>query len=312
MSQLFDIPVALIFFNRADTFEKVFKEVKKIKPQKLFLIQDGPREGNEKDIEGIEKCRKIAEDIDWECEVFKNYSDVNLGCGRRPSSGISWVLENVDKTIILEDDCVPCETFFTYCKEMLERYENDERISYISGLNHFGEWDTGDNSYLFAKTGAIWGWATWKRAWDKYDYNVNLINDEYLKKTIAGQISDKYVAGEKVNAWMDVNKKVEKNEKLSYWDIQWGLVKYSQNQLVIVPKYNQIQNIGIGETSTHAQKTKKAQFKKNRSYFFIPTKKLELPLVHPQYCFADTKYDDMVYKNLNRHKYLRKIKGILK
>ena len=162
-------PVALIFFNRPDTLEKVFEKVRKVRPEKLFLIQDGPR--NEKDFEKIAECRTIVENVDWECEVIKDYSNVNLGCGVRPQSGITNALKQVDRLIILEDDCVPEESFFEYCDEMLEKYKDDERICYISGLNHFESWDCGDNDYFFAKTGAIAAWATWRRSWSEYyDY----------------------------------------------------------------------------------------------------------------------------------------------
>ena len=120
--------VTLIFFNRSDTLEKVFEKIRMARPPKLFLVQDGARENNSKDIEGIRACRKIVENIDWECEVFKNYSEVNLGCGVRPQSGITWVLSQVESTIILEDDCVPEMSFFDYCDEMLEKYNAAECI----------------------------------------------------------------------------------------------------------------------------------------------------------------------------------------
>ncbi len=297
MNNQLNTPVALIFFTRPDTFKKVFEEVRKAKPRQLFLIQDGPREGRPDDIKKIKECREIAENIDWECEVYRNYSDVNLGCGQRPASGISWVFENVEKAIILEDDCVPCETFFTYCEEMLNKYENDERIGYISGLNHFEEWDCGKYSYLFTKTGAIWGWATWRRSWQKYyDYYVNAINDAYIKRLLSMQITDKDTATSRIKAWEKVNETAITKEKLSYWDVQWGMVKYSQNQLVIVPKYNQISNIGIGIESSHAQSVNYSKFKKYKNFFFIPTKNLELPLEHQTVCMCDVEYDNLVYK----------------
>lgn len=143
MGYIMKSAVTMIFFNRPDTLEKVFEKVRTAKPPKLFLVQDGARKGNSEDLEKIQKCRQIVDNVDWCCEVYKNYSDVNLGCGVRPQSGITWALSQVDSTIILEDDRVPDMSFFTYCDEMLERYKDDERICYISGLNHFEEWDFG-------------------------------------------------------------------------------------------------------------------------------------------------------------------------
>ena len=305
-------PVALIFFTRPDTFEKDFEQVRKAKPEKLFLIQDGAREGRPDDVKKIEECRKIAENIDWECEVYKNYSDVNLGCGVRPSSGITWVFEYVDKAIILEDDCVPCETFFDYCEEMLDRYENDERIAYVSGLNHFADWDCGDYSYFFTKTGAIWGWATWKRAWQKYDYRVNAINDDYLRNILRYQITSKFASERRIKKWIEVNKNLKSDNEISYWDVQWGLVKYSQNQLVIVPKYNQISNIGVGVASSHAQNTNHSEFKKYKTFFHIPVKKLELPLKHQTSCVCDVEYDNLVYKCTYGNPTIHRLKSMVK
>ena len=303
-------PVALIFFNRPETLEQVFEKVKKAQPKQLFLIQDGAR--NEDDARKIKECRKIVEDIDWDCEVHKNYSETNLGCGKRPATGISWVLEQVDRTIILEDDCVPCDTFFAYCEEMLERYKDDDRISYISGLNHFEEWDCGQYSYFFTKTGAIWGWATWRRAWQLYDYNINAINDTYLKKLLPYQFADKETGKKRIASWEYAHTALQEGANLSYWDMQWGLVKYSQNQLVIVPKYNQIYNIGVGAASSHAQRVKSKGFVKYKNFFYIPTRELEFPLSHQQYCACDEEYDKLVYTCTRDNKYIYALKKFIK
>jgi len=316
MNYKFNIPVVLIFFSRPDTFKQVFEKIRKQKPEKLFLIQDGPREGNKNDSIKIQQCREIAENIDWDCEVYKNYSDVNLGCGKRPSSGISWVFKYVDKAIILEDDCVPGNTFFPYCKELLKRYEHDERICYISGLNHFKEWDCGESSYFFTKTGAIWGWATWKRAWDKFDYYVKILNNEYTARLVKKQISNRHISKTRYQAWVKANKSFQTGKKLSYWDVQWGFVKYSENSLVIVPKYNQIHNIGIGKDSTHSQSLKKSSFRKYKNFVFIPVRPLEFPLKHPLCCICDTDYDSLLYKCISGNpirnflaKYIKKLIG---
>ena len=122
--------VAIIFFNRPNTLKRVFEAVCKAKPKNLFLVQDGSR--GEEDEEKIKKCREIVEKIDWDCNVYKNYSDVNLGCGKRPQTGISWVFEHVERAIILEDDCVPQNSFFHFCDELLEKYADDKRVLMIS------------------------------------------------------------------------------------------------------------------------------------------------------------------------------------
>lgn len=290
--------VTLIFFTRSDTLEKVFEKIRIAKPPKLFLVQDGPRKGNEMDEKKIMECRSIVEKIDWDCDVYKNYADVNLGCGERPQSGITWALSHVDSTIILEDDCVPDLSFFEYCDQMLDKYKDDERICYISGLNHFEEWDFGGSSYGFTKGGAIWGWATWKRAWKAYDYSVSQINNFYIER-LTRRILNKDSA--RVDLWKKTNNTVKKDIKISYWDIQWGFVKYSQNQLVIVPKYNLIHNIGVGNTSTHA-KQNFLKHKKYRDFYFMPVRSLEFPLIHPQHMICDIEYDELLIQCNKRSK----------
>lgn len=298
--------VTLIFFNRPDTLRQVFEQVRLAQPPALFLVQDGAREGNEEDTIKIAECRKIVENVDWECKVHTNYSDVNLGCGARPQSGISWVLSQVERTIILEDDCVPDQTFFAYCDEMLERYKDDERVCYISGLNHFEEWDFGGSSYGFTKGGAIWGWATWRRAWAKYDYSVSGINDPYVEKKIKAAM---YGDDARIALWKRTNGLVKQSAKLSYWDVQWGFVKYSQNQLVIVPKYNLISNIGIGADSTHASGVSSVH-RKYHDYNNMPVKALEFPLVHPSHMLCDTEYDRLIVRCNKRVMYSMKLKAL--
>lgn len=284
--------VTLIFFNRPETLELVFEKVRCARPPKLFLVQDGAREGNANDLLNIRKCRDIVKNVDWECEVYENYSDVNLGCGMRPQTGITWTLSHVESTIILEDDCVPDLTFFDYCDELLERYKNDERISYISGLNHFEEWDFGGTSYGFTKGGAIWGWATWRRAWNKYDYAVDTINNSYIQELLYKNLGSEKG---KIDHWKKTNKLVEDNVRLSYWDVQWGFVKHTQNQLVIVPQYNLISNIGVGIDSTHARFVSN-KHRKYKDYNNMPTKSLEFPLVHPNHMLCDIMYDELLLK----------------
>lgn len=153
-------PVAFIIFNRPDTTEKVFAEIAKAKPPKLLVIGDGPRVSRQGEAEKVAAARSIIQCVDWDCEVQTNFSDVNLGCKRRVSSGIDWVFEQVEEAIILEDDCLPDPTFFRFCEELLARYRHDQRIGMISGDNfQFGS-RRNDDSYYFSKYVHIWGWAT--------------------------------------------------------------------------------------------------------------------------------------------------------
>lgn len=291
-----DVPVALIFFIRPETLEKVFQKVRKARPSKLFLIQDGARSSNDFDKEMINQCREIVENIDWECELYRNYSNENLGCGIRPHTGISWVFDHVDSAIFLEDDCVPADSFFKFSGEMLEKYKDDSRIGIISGLNHFKEYDFGGYSYGFVKSGAIGAWATWKNRWDKYDFELNQIEEEYIKKNLLLDITPKFAAKKRINAWVNAKKELEKNKNISYWDYQWGLTRHLNSWLSIVPKYNQITNIGIGTGSTHSGSSIKLLPKKIASFFFMEGKDLEFPLKSPNFVLPDRSYDEKYYK----------------
>lgn len=308
-------PVLMIFFNRPETFKKVFEQVRNAKPKTLILAQDGPR--NEKDMPGIKACREIVENIDWDCEVIRDYSEVNLGCGERPKTAIDFALKKFETVIILEDDCIPSPTFFRYCDELLERYKDDDRIAYISGLNHFETWDCGKYDYFFSRAASIGAWATWRRAWGRfYDYYANNINDEYVLKLYKHQIGKGNLEAfdTRVNSLKKANMSAKNGEKLSYWDTQWGFAEFTQNLLAIVPKKNQICNVGVGELSTHAQKLKARKYIKYKNMVFIPTYELEFPLTHPNFCACDLDYHNQVYKMSQGNfvkRILRKVKKLL-
>lgn len=289
-----DLSVLLIFFTRPDTFEKVFEQVRIARPSKLLLACDGPREGRLDDVENINACKKIVENIDWECEVYQRYSEVNLGCGQGPATAISWAFSIVDKLLILEDDCVANPTLFPFMKEMLDYYENDTRIGLISGFNHFRQWDTNGFSYCFTKTGPTLGWATWKRVWDTYDYYVSQMKDEYLQKILEKEVYNTRVGKKRCQAWLRAYDETRK-KKVAYWDIQFGFVKYTQSYLAIVPAGNLIYNIGAGAGATHTSKVSKTKWKPGQ-VMFMPTMDLEFPIKHPPYVVCDRMYDESYFR----------------
>lgn len=309
MDYICNTPVLLIFFNRPDSFTKVFEKVREARPRSLILAQDGPR--NDKDSVGIQTCRKIVENIDWDCDVIRDYSEVNLGCGVRPKSAIDLALDKFETVIILEDDCVPSPTFFRYCDELLEKYRDDERIAYISGLNHFEIWNCGKYDYFFSKAAAIGGWATWRRAWGRfYDYHVNGVNEEYILKLYKQQIGNDYIYEQRIASLRRANKSAKNGEKLSYWDTQWGFAEYIQNMLAIVPRVNQICNVGVGADSTHAQNITATKYIKYKNMLFMPTHELDFPLKHPDFCACDLDYHNLVYKCASGTKLKQFLRGI--
>lgn len=292
----YDLSVLLIFFTRPETLKEVFAKVKQARPARLFLACDGPREGNAADAERTAECKAIVSDIDWECEVHTLYSDVNKGCGRGPSDAISWAFTHTDKLVILEDDCVPEDSFFPFMQEMLDYYANDERVAMVSGLNHFKDWDCNGNSYCFAKSAAIWGWGTWKRVWDQYDYYLKKTEDAHCVKLLEKELYHKRAARGRIAAWKETATQASV-KRIQHWDHQFGFMKYTQSQLGIVPKGNLICNIGAGAGSTHAEKVKAVAWKPGR-VLYMPTVPMEFPLKHPEYMICDRYYDEKYFDTM--------------
>ena len=237
-------PVLILFFNRPNTLKKVFDVVRKVKPKTLLLYQDGPR--NKEDETKIQECRNIVTDIDWECDVHTLFQKNNFGCD--PSEYISqkWAFTIVDKCIILEDDDVPTESFFGFCTLLLNEYEKDERISIISGMNHFGKYKNDSCDYIFTKNVSIWGWATWKRVVDKWDSNYS----EYIKSK--KQFSKKYKKDYPTGM---LCKSIDKHIKSGKEHYETILIynHLVNDQLAIVPTQNMIVNIGNNpEGGTHS------------------------------------------------------------
>ncbi|KHG41634.1 MAG: glycosyltransferase family 2 protein [Aphanizomenon flos-aquae KM1D3_PB] len=279
-------PVAFIIFNRPDTTKRVFEAIRQAQPPKLLVIADGPRADRPGEAEKCAAARAIIEGVDWECEVLTNYSNVNLGCKLRVSSGLDWVFSQVEEAIVLEDDCLPHPTFFPFCEELLERYREDTRIAVISGQNvQFGRKRT-DYSYYFSRYNHCWGWASWRRAWENFDYDMKLwpfIRDNgWLKDILKDDASVKY--------WTKIFQDVY-DGKINSWAFRWTLSCWLHNQLSVLSNVNLISNIGFGEEGTNTKQS--ASIFSNMS-----TDNLEFPLNHPQFMIQDTNADEITQKTL--------------
>lgn len=271
-----EVPVALFFFNRPDSEKKVFERVREAKPQTLLLVSDGPR--NEDDLEKVEKTRRYVEEhIDWECDVRKNYSDVNLGCRGRMSTGITWALEQTGMAILLEDDIVPSPDFFRFCQEMLYRYEDDERIMMVSGYKAMPDYPC-EHSYFFSRDYPIWGWATWKRAWDLYDVDIKSWphhkENRSFEKTIFPEQFYEQKALEYDKVW---------DHSYDTWDYQWNYCCIVNHGLGIIPSVNLIKNIGFNMEATHTVS--------QEAYSRGEPGRLSFPLTHPSEMMPDYTYD---------------------
>ena len=231
-------PVVFIIFNRPETTEKVFKEIAKVKPQKLLVIADGPRKDHPSDIERCKAARAVINQVDWDCEVLKNYADSNLGPKRRFSSGLDWVFNQVEEAIILEDDCLPHPSFFRFCEELLERYRHDERVAVIYGTNFLHRW--GPYSYFFSRYPQGWGYATWRRFWKHYDADLK----EWPKLRDSGWLEK--VIGER-GAPLEYRRRVfdAVYQGLDTFEFQVTFAAWRTNSLFIIPKVNLVSNIGF-------------------------------------------------------------------
>ena len=278
--------VALIIFNRPDTTEKVFEAIRQAQPPKLLVIADGPRRNRTGEAQKCAQARVIIDRVDWDCEVITNYSDTNLGCKLRVASGIDWIFEQVEEAIILEDDCLPHPTFFTFCEELLEKYRYDMRVMSICGTNYqFGHKRTND-SYYFSKYAHIWGWATWRRAWQLYDVEVklwNMVKDGKWLRDILDNDAE-------VKIWQENFQNVY-DGKVDTWDYQWTLACWLHSGLTILPNVNSIDNIGFGAEATHTTSSVS-------KYANMPTQAISFPLQHPQFLVRDSLADLYTHQNL--------------
>lgn len=278
-------PVAFIIFNRPDTTKRVFAEIAKAKPPKLLIVADGPRLNKLGEVEKCKTTRAVIDAVNWPCEVLTNFSQINLGCKNRVSSGLDWVFEHVPEAIILEDDCLPDPSFFRFCEELLCKYRDDDQVGMISGDNFQAGKKYGTESYYFSKYPHIWGWASWRRAWQFYDKRViewsKLDQDKWLKE----RVSNKW---ERIH-WKEAFEGVY-SEHIDTWDHQWTFTLWFKDKVSIIPCVNLISNIGFGEDATHT--------KKINQYANMKTSTLIFPLVHPNKVTALEFADDVVSKQM--------------
>lgn len=244
-------PILLITFNRPTHTKRVLERILEANPKDLYIFQDGAREGNATD---VQKCQAVRDVIDEltvhcaSCTVHRNYSDVNLGCGPGPATGISWFFDNIEQGMIFEDDCLPSSTIFAFYEELLNRYKNDERISIITGTNALSRWRSHSHDYIFAKSGGMTMgcWASWRRAWQWFDWEVKSWGEQSTQEHLRQVVGDKHYAD-----WKVLMDKLYANPPQDAWDYQWSYARTLHNSLSIVSTVNQMSNIGFCEESTH-------------------------------------------------------------
>lgn len=238
-------PIVFLIFRRPDLTRRVFEAIRQSKPAKLVIVADGPR--NEFESVLCQQTRAVTEQIDWNCEVLRNYSDVNLGCRERVSSGLNWAFEQVEEAIILEDDCLPHQSFFRYCQELLAYYRDDERMMAISGSNFQNGQQRTAYNYYFSKYNHCWGWATWRRAWNYWEFNP----EKWVEFRNSGLINS--ICHEPAEAlyWTNIFNSLFLRNTPDSWAYAWTFACWAQGGLTALPEANLVSNIGFGVDATH-------------------------------------------------------------
>lgn len=275
--------VLFIIFNRPDTTIKVFERIRAARPARLYIAADGPRAGRPDEEQLCRQAREIANQVDWDCELKTLFRKTNMGCKEAVSSAISWFFENEEEGIILEDDCLPAGSFFSFCDAMLNRYRHDTRVRHITGGNFQLGAKRGDASYYFSKISHVWGWAGWRSVWRDYDKDLKQYTEKEARLALLNVFDDEWIA----DSWYRIFNEL-KAGNIDTWDYQLSLTNFFNNALCVIPNVNLISNIGFGQNATH---TKQAVDK----YAALPLEEIG-EITHPS-CFLANRQADQFTLN---------------
>lgn len=295
-----DVGVLLIFFKKSTTLE-VLNRILEAKPAHLFLACDGWRNDEEK--KQVELCRDDVEravsKIDWDCKIYREYSDKNLGCDPREYTAISWAFQFVEKLIIIEDDCLCAHSFFPFMDEILERYKDDERISMISGTERFSQNPYCADSYYFSQASCGCGWGSWLRVWKEVEKTVNdnysyATDDKLVKvldanvKKICMKVYRNYCASS-----LEKRKQNMASGAVMSWEFAMSVSIVLNYRLCITPRVNLVKNIGVVKGAAHSGNDVRLIPKRYRMVFENYYQEIEFPLKHPRYVLRDVRYEQM-------------------
>lgn len=267
-------PLLFLVFNRPDTTAEVLKAIRAQRPERLYVACDGPRSGRPEERETVQRVRQmIAEGVDWPCNLQTLYRDTNLGCKKAVSSALDWFFENEEAGIILEDDCLPHPDFWRFCGELLHKYADDERVFMISGDNFQEGKHVTDDSYYVSALTHIWGWAAWRRSWQKVDLDLSGY-DEWVQR---GGLKRLFGPGRWERAWKRTFERYRQG-RYNTWDYPFLFAAWKHGQYALLPSVNLVSNIGFGhQGATHTNADVYNQLSN------ISTFSLEFPLKHPTY-----------------------------
>jgi hypothetical protein len=301
MSEL-HTPVLFIVFNRPDPTAQVFEAIRQARPPRLYIAADGPRLDRLGEAAQVQAVRDyVVSHVDWDCVVKTRFQPTNLGCRLAVSSAIDWFFEHEPEGIILEDDCLPDASFFPYTQELLGRYRDDQRVMGISGIHLHGDEHQPPHSYFFSHYNHVWGWASWRRAWQHYDREMDhwpaLRNTEWLLTVGHGNRQFQ-------RHWNRIFDRTA-DGLIDTWDYQWTFSAWSQGGLSILPARNLIRNIGFGAGATHTTDS-------GEGVSDLPLESLDFPLSHPSVVMSDYAADRWTYENHSKIRLVDRVKGKLK
>jgi hypothetical protein len=282
-------PIAFIIFNRPEQTAKVFASIRAAQPRQLLVIADGPRAGVESDVAKCGATRRVIDGVDWPCQVHRRFAEQNIGLRRNVSEGLNWVFNQTEQAIILEDDCLPDPTFFPFCEQLLERYGQDRQVAAIGGTNLDPAHTAPANgeSYYFSRFCHVWGWATWRRAWELCDHQMKewpaLRRTDWLCRKCEGRTAQNFWRRHFDDSYAD------RCDGLSTWDVPWLFSCWQHGMLSIVPRNKLVLNIGFGGAATHTKSQIRAEFP--------PTTSMQFPLRHPRHKTVNAAADRHVQAN---------------
>ncbi len=279
-----ETPIAFCLFNRPDLTRRVFQAIAHARPKALYVISDGPRSDHPDEERLVEQSRAVIEQIDWDCTVKTNFSNVNLGCKTRIASGLTWAFQQSEELIILEDDCLPHPSFFAYCEQLLERYRLDQRIMMISGDN-FQPSRRSRYSYYFSRWPHIWGWASWRRAWEQFDVKIS----SWPEFRSSEKLKSRFGSQQEYEHWSHVLDE-QYAGKIDTWDFPWAYACWCNSGLTILPERNLVANIGFGPEATHTMNP--CSQLANRTTQEIGR------LIHPAHVLPDYVADQYTWENI--------------
>jgi hypothetical protein len=271
-------PVAFVVFNRPECTARTLAAIREARPPKLLVIADGPRSGHPADADRCAEVRALIDrQIDWPCEVERDFAGQNMGCARRVAGGLTWAFSRCERLVVIEDDCLPDPSFFPFCDELLERYAEDSRVGQICGCPRYFSAVQRDSSYIFSRYGAIWGWASWRRAWASYSLSL----ETWPRFASSGGLEAVVQSRAEYELRSSLYQRLH-DEPPDTWDFQWGYAKLSQGMLSVVPCRNLVENIGFSGGGTHVAAG---------SRFPLDRLQVHFPLRHPEFVLPDLRFD---------------------